>query len=264
MMSDDLPAMLSLAVAILSERGGRRYNEDACGHWHSARHLCCVLADGAGGHGGGDIAARYAVQRLIEDFAARPVVDGADLADLLRAANRGLIALREPGTERAEMHSTAVCLAIDYQAASAGWAHTGDSRLYWFRDGRLVERTQDHSVVQALVDAGLLRDEALREHPKRSELLSALGVADEELRISDSGPPCALQPGDRFLLCSDGVWEHVADAQLEALLQRAASPEAWLAAIEAAVLDATRDRASHDNFSALTVWATAAAGAPAT
>ena len=54
--------MLALEVALLSDRGGRSYNEDACGHWHSGRHLCCVLADGAGGHGGGDIASRLAVE----------------------------------------------------------------------------------------------------------------------------------------------------------------------------------------------------------
>jgi serine/threonine protein phosphatase PrpC len=64
--------MLALEVALLSDRGGRTYNEDACGHWHSKRHLVCVLADGAGGHGGGDIASRLAVQELIGRFSEQP------------------------------------------------------------------------------------------------------------------------------------------------------------------------------------------------
>ena len=64
--------MLALEVAILSEMGGRKANEDACGHWHSVDELCCVLADGAGGHGGGGVAARLVVARLLPGFAARP------------------------------------------------------------------------------------------------------------------------------------------------------------------------------------------------
>ena len=68
--------MLSLEVALLSDRGGRKYNEDACGHWHSERYLCCVLADGAGGHGGGEVASRLAVQELIGRFSQAPAQDG--------------------------------------------------------------------------------------------------------------------------------------------------------------------------------------------
>ena len=60
---------MQLELAILSRRGGRSYNEDACGHWHSDSHLCCVVADGAGGHGGGDRASKLAVQQLISAYA---------------------------------------------------------------------------------------------------------------------------------------------------------------------------------------------------
>jgi len=246
--------MLGLEVALLSEQGGRTYNEDACGHWHSDSQLCCVLADGAGGHGGGHIASRVVVESLLNGFAAQPSHDGSSLERLVRGANRAVRNARVPDSERAEMYSTAVSLVIDFVHHQAHWAHAGDSRLYWFRHGRIVERTHDHSLVQALVDAGMLQPEQMRSHPKRSELRSALGTDDHELEVSASGAPRALQPGDVFLLCTDGVWEHLDDSVLEATLQQSPTPHAWLAALEDQVTEAVRDKRSHDNFTALAVW----------
>ena len=249
-------AMLALEVALLSDRGGCNYNEDACGHWHSERQLCCVLADGAGGHGGGDIAARLVVSDLIGRFAQQPSTGGAVLAALLRATNRALIAQRVPGTPREDMHSTAVCLVIDFVAQDAHWVHAGDSRMYWFRGGRLLERTSDHSVVQALVDAGAITEAQVRGHPQRSELRSALGVADEVLELSVGAG--RAQPGDVFLLCTDGLWEYVEDGELERTLAASESPAAWLRRLEALVRGNSASRLSHDNFTALVAWARAA------
>ena len=250
--------MLALEVALLSEPGGRATNEDACGHWHSERQLCCVLADGAGGHGGGDVASRLAVRHVLDAFSAGAIEDGDGLAAVVREANRALLAGRALDVRCASMHTTIVCLVIDYVAHSAEWAHAGDSRLYRFSSGRLAERTRDHSLVQSLVDAGLLTEAGMRTHAKRSELRSALGVTETELEVSSGAAPGPIDPGDAFLLCSDGVWEHVDEAALETLLRRAASPDAWLHAIEAAVGEATRGRRSHDNFTAIAVWARAA------
>lgn len=247
--------MLALEVAILSEAGGRSHNEDACGHWQSERELCCVLADGAGGHGGGQQASRLAVSQLIQQLAAQPTHSGEQLNALLRSASQAVIDARVPDSPSAQMHSTAVCLVVDFIDQQAHWAHAGDSRLYWFRAGRILAQTRDHSMVQSLVDMGMLPPEQLRTHPKRSELRSALGTDARDLQVGDSGAPQAVQAGDVFLLCTDGVWEHVDEAQLEALLADATTPQAWLAALEAAVLSATAGLRSHDNFTALAVWA---------
>lgn len=246
--------MLALEVALLSERGGRNYNEDACGHWHSERHLCCVLADGAGGHGGGDIASRLAVQELISRFSQAPSSNGVALGSMLRQTNDALIDQRVPGTARQDMHSTAVCLVIDFVAHVAHWAHAGDSRLYWLRGGRVMARTRDHSLVQALVDSGMLTEQEMQTHPKRSELRSALGIAADQLEVSSADGGDLVQAGDVFLLCTDGLWEYVADPALERLLATAATPRAWLDALSAEVMQAASHKASHDNFSALVVW----------
>jgi serine/threonine protein phosphatase PrpC len=246
--------MLSLEVSILSEPGGRKRNEDACGYWSSERQMCCVLADGAGGHGGGDVASRLAVESLLGQFAGGPVANGAELAILLRQTNQAVLDGRVAGTERADMHTTAVCLVIDFHDGRADWVHSGDSRLYWFRGGRLIERTRDHSLVESLVGAGLIRDDESRAHPERSVLLTALGREDSEFDLSASPSSRVVAGGDAFLLCSDGVWEYLADSELETLLQQAASPQAWLDMIDAAIRAATARLATHDNFTALAVW----------
>ena len=87
------------------------------------------------------------------------------------------------------MHTTIVSLVIDLVDGRAHWAHAGDSRLYWFRGRRMIERTRDHSLVESLVDAGVIRDDQTRDHPERSVLLSALGNDDEELELASFTPP---------------------------------------------------------------------------
>ena len=250
--------MLALEVALISDRGGRQYNEDACGHWHSRRHLCCVLADGAGGHGGGDIASRIAVQELIARFSLQPSEQAAELDQLLRVTNDVLISQRVPGTARQDMHSTVVCLVIDFTQHRAHWAHSGDSRMYWFRGGRVLNRTRDHSLVQGLVDSGIITADQIRSHPKRSELRSALGIAPEVLEVSAGEGADEVQPGDVFMLCTDGLWEYLPDEVLESTLSAAANPSAWLGELGAEVRRAASHKASHDNFSALAVWTRAA------
>jgi len=252
--------MLALELAILSDQGGRSYNEDACGHWQSARHLCCVLADGAGGHGGGDVASRLAVQNLLGAFAAGPTSGGDALAALVRQTNEQLLASRAPGVTQ-DMHTTVVCLVIDAVEHAAHWAHAGDSRMYWFRDGRIAQRTRDHSLVQSLVDARLLAEADMNAHKQRNELLSALGMPDDDLLVNGDHAATDIAAGDAFLLCTDGFWEYVDDAFFESSLSAADTPDAWLAALAAQVGLATQAKPNHDNFSALAVWVSAAPAA---
>jgi serine/threonine protein phosphatase PrpC len=271
--------MLDLEVAIVSERGGRRYNEDACAHWSSQRHLCCVLADGAGGHGGGDVASKLAVRQMLTDFAAQAAdspnlpassassvsfaspTSPVSLEALVRGANRSIRQHSVPGTPQADMHTTAVLLVIDRERHLAGWSHAGDSRLYWFRDGRILQRTRDHSLVQSLVDAGLIAEADIRSHPKRSELRSALGIAEDELEI-DTAPTAAIEPNDAFLLCTDGLWEHVDETAMQDLLSRSSTAQAWTKALASEVERNTAAMPRHDNYTALAVWVRSARDMP--
>ncbi len=250
------PGLPALELSILSRPGGREYNEDACGHWHSERHLCCVVADGAGGHGGGDVASRVAVSHIIEQFAAAPLSQPEEVQDLLLDTNATLRRRRADDPALANMHSTVVSLFIDLERGEALWGHAGDSRLYLFRDGQMLAHTRDHSLVQSLVEAGLLSAEQTRTHPRRSELLSALGSAPEDLHVTAASRPWRMHDGDVFLLCTDGLWEFVNEAEMCASLQRSSDPKAWLERLEQLVLRhaAETGKTNHDNFSAISVW----------
>lgn len=249
------PVSVEFDLAILSKKGGRSYNEDACGHWNSDHMLCCAVADGAGGHGGGDIASKFAVQYLLQACAVQGMPQSASLHQLLHSANRHLRAQRVPDSIQENMHTTVVTLCIDLEQNLAVWGHVGDSRLYVFRQGVLQTRTKDHSLVQSLLDAKLIAPEQAKAHAQRSELLCALGSEEHDLLVNVSEQAWHIAAGDVFLLCTDGLWEYAEDAELERLLKNSNEPKAWLASLEQLVLKNAAAKPYHDNFSALTVWA---------
>jgi len=245
-----------IELAILSRQGGRARNEDACGHWQSDHRLCCVVADGAGGHGGGDIASKLVVRHIIEQASLAPLERPDEVEDLIIDTNAQLRRHQAESGNTKDMHSTVVALFVDLVGNLALWGHAGDSRLYLFRDGAMLSQTRDHSAVQAMVDAGLLMPEQVRTHPRRSELQSALGTRPEDLLVSAAAQPVALRPHDVFLLCTDGLWEFVDEAEMCACLSGAADPGAWLAELERRVLlhAAESGKPGHDNFSGIAVW----------
>lgn len=242
---------MRLDVAMLTEQGARDYNEDRIDHWSDGRHAVLVVADGAGGHGGGDVAAERVCKSVLTGFAAAPSLDPMQLRALVVQANEQVLAGQAEGGRLANMRSTVVLAAFDLTAGRMVWVHSGDSRAYLFRGQTVVARTRDHSVIQQMVDSGMLDDEGARQHPQRHMLLSALGADIDELEV-DLSDPMRLEPGDAILLCSDGVWEPVGDAVLAACLAEAGSPAQWASALRANV--ACRERPDQDNYSALLAW----------
>lgn len=245
-----------LQIAMVSRTGARERNEDASGHWGRGRPgqegpVCCVLADGAGGHGSGDFAAQTAVSAVLEAFAARPACDPALVRKLIDLANRAVVARQSSSDATRDMRSTLVVLTCDPTGGEAVWGHTGDSRLYCFRNGRMLVRTHDHSLFQSMIDAGIAEPEELRGNPRRNVLIASLGSL-EHFEAEVPVHPFALLPGDAFLLCSDGFWEMVVESDMEAALQRAPTPQVWIE--ELAQRIANQARTGQDNYSALAVW----------
>ena len=243
-------------TATLSRPGGRSQNQDACGERRGVHDLCCVVADGAGGHGGGDVASQLVVRHVVQQSSLAPLVRVDEVRDLLIDANVLLRRHRSDSHATRDMHSTVVALFVDLARGEALWGHVGDSRLYLFRAGAMLLHTRDHSAVQAMVDAGFLMPEQIRTHPRRSELQSALGTEPEDLLVSTATQPWQLVAGDTFLLCSDGLWEYVDEAAMCATLARATEPRGWLDALEELVVLRAGERGhpQHDNFSAIAVW----------
>jgi serine/threonine protein phosphatase PrpC len=151
------------------------------------------------------------------------------------------------------MRATVLVLAVDTARATACWGHVGDTRLYCFRGQRIVAQTRDHSVVQTMVDAGYLGPQDIRASPGRSALLAALGDP-ENFEPSIQGTQFPILDGDVFLLCTDGFWEYIDEAQMEQSLATAESPEGWLRILEERVVE--RGPADQDNYSALVISCT--------
>ncbi len=242
---------MEIEIVTLSKQGGRPYNEDVHGHWHDDRFVACLVADGAGGHGGGDVAAATTRSSVLGGFAAAPSIGSDALRALLERANLDVVARQAEGGKLAAMRSTVVLAVIDLHDDQLAWAHSGDSRAYLFRAGALVARTTDHSLVQQMVAGGMIDEEGARLHPQRNMLLSALGSIDEapEISVSASMP---LAPGDVLLMCSDGVWEPLGDECLLDTLQASRNPSQWVELLDQQIK--VRAKPGHDNYTALAVW----------
>ncbi|HVU44880.1 MAG TPA: PP2C family serine/threonine-protein phosphatase [Terracidiphilus sp.] len=235
--------------AYISNRGGRDYNEDYTLSYSNGDAYCWVVADGLGGHGGGEEASRIACETVVRSFQANPAVLPDAVQAHLRNADDALRREQQAKPALARMRSTIVVLVANAVQAVVG--HVGDSRLYHFRDGRLVGQTKDHSVPQSLVDAGELAPAAIRHHEDRSRLLRALGE-EQPARASVSSPPLAIGKGDIFLLTTDGFWENVLEVEMELDLAKSRNAADWLARMENRLQE--RVDGSHDNYTAVAVW----------
>jgi serine/threonine protein phosphatase PrpC len=244
--------MFSLATVERTFAGGREYNEDCTGVERNDGHCCLVLSDGAGGHAGGAVASRIAVNKVLDGFRARPPADSDDLAELLLDAHDAVIAAQRAAEGATQaMHATIVVLTVDANTGTALWGHVGDSRLYVLRRGAVLAVTRDDSVVQWMVDSGYLPAEQARSHPKKNRLLAALG-ADSDIQPTVQVEPFAVEDGDAFLLCTDGWWDGLAAGQIEQELSLAPTVEAWLDAMASTI--AQKAGANHDNYSAIGCW----------
>jgi serine/threonine protein phosphatase PrpC len=244
---------MRLEISVLSKPGGRAINEDAYGFWAGSGVCFCVVCDGAGGQGGGDIASKLAVRTALAWFQDEPRCSGQSIEAALASANRAIIEHQETESRLANMRATAVVLAVDSAHRAAAWGHLGDSRLYCFRGHQVVAQTKDHSVVQNMVDAGYIRKEDLRAAKERSKLFAALGQV-ENFEPAVARSEFVLAEGDAFLLCTDGFWEYIEEAEMEQALSEVGSAEEWLRRMEQQVV--VRGGKGQDNYSALAVWCT--------
>ena len=204
----------------------RKVNEDSM-LVRTERGLWAV-ADGMGGHDAGDVASAMVTDALLR----LPIVYGLDqlveaAIDALRGANRELIALAASNGSQRTIGSTVVGLAIAGGRYRCFWA--GDSRAYLIRGGQIARLTRDHSLVQDLVDAGMLSPQEAENHPNSSVITRAVGVV-EELKVDTvSGE---ARPGDLFLLATDGLTRMVEDSELAVELSARRPAEAAEALIE--------------------------------
>jgi serine/threonine protein phosphatase PrpC len=224
--------MLTLEFASLSDRGRVRLNnEDACGHIVPAtpaelaeKGAVFVVADGMGGHRGGEIASRIAVRTILAFYSADGEQNRSQaLAFAFREANKTII--EESVADSALFGMGTTCTALAIHEGRAYFAHVGDSRGYMLRDGVLSQITNDHSIVGEMVRSGIISDEDARHHPKRNVITRSLG-AQEDTAADIPAIPLRVQAGDVFMLCSDGLTTYLSDQDVATLLSDGTPEEA--------------------------------------
>ena len=223
---------MNISLSYYSEIGKRKTNEDAVSVLETAKGILAIVADGLGGMGNGDLASQQTVRVMNELLGS-----GEVSADLMEAAilkaNEEVCSLQ---CEHPGAHSTVAAVWLEDSFAYA--LHVGDSRIYQFRDGDIVYQSVDHSLAQLAVISGDLKPEEIRTHKTRNKLIRAIGT---------STPPKAahqlleLRAGDRLLLCSDGFWENILEAEMLASAQRTDNAEDWLREMRDIAEPAARD-----------------------
>ena len=203
-----------------------------------------AVADGMGGHEGGE----WASAKLVEKLDAIALPDDfeqacAAVTEAIRNANREILA--EGQKRRKQMGSTIVVLLVQHQRYAVLWV--GDSRAYCLRDGELAQLSRDHSQVQEMVDRGIMRAEDAIGHPMGHILSRAVGVRDEVQIDTVTGD---VHPGDVFLLCSDGLHGYVDEKEIARLLARG-SPER----ASEDLVEMTLANGAPDNVTVVAVWA---------
>ena len=201
-----------------SRQGPRNYNQDRLAYSYSKDALMLVLADGMGGHRNGEVAAQLAIKTLTDAFQrlAKPALSSPAkfLIDHIQQVH-DMIENVTQEQDLVESPRTTIVAAI-IQRGFLYCAHVGDSRLYHFRDGHLLFRTEDHSVVQSLYKKGLISREEMATHPYKNKIYNCVGgETPPQIDLADRHE---LQEGDTILLCTDGVWGVLPDRQIKDIL----------------------------------------------
>lgn len=195
----------------------REENQDATSFFRTSDDAWTLLivCDGMGGHAGGKQASAMAAESIGREFTNRVghTSPAEALAESVKAANRTIVEFAEINTEFRGMGTTCIVLAVTGNDAYV--AHVGDSRVYRVRPGSVEQLTTDHSYVQRMIDSGILTPEQAEAHPDANMLMRCLG-GKSDVEVDVIGPE-KVRAGDRYVLCSDGLWGQVTAPEIAAM-----------------------------------------------
>ena len=235
---------MEISAFAYSSKGSRENNEDAYGYSNEDR--VWVVADGLGGHTSGEIASDIAVSYVLQAAKGSNGLTSAQITGIIREAHQRLVDDQKANPSHNGMRTTIA-------AAFAGnrkmtYIHAGDSRFYYFKNGKVFTQTKDHSVTQMAVQIGEITADQIRFHEDRNKLLKVLGDAGD-LKLHKADGDIAMEKGDAFMLCTDGFWELIWEQEMEIDLLKAYTPRVWAETMIARVLG--RLTVKSDNFTAL-------------
>jgi len=219
--------MISLGV---SKTGlVRQRNEDR----FYAKGPLLIVADGMGGYTGGEYASTMVVDTIVDVIEKADIITVDVLREAILEANRMVFEKSQSYKELEGMGTTAVVAYVKEDTLL--WAHVGDSRLYIYGDSQLRRMTNDHSMVQELVNAGTITEAEVIHHPKRNMLTRAIGVYDT---VEVDTGMVEVHEGERILLCSDGLSGYIEESRIEEILSEESSESRVLEDLVQLVYDA--------------------------
>lgn len=249
MPSGQLPQLIIAAQTDPGCDPAKSVNEDAYVASQNACGTLLAVCDGMGGHEGGRVASTTAIQVLQSLMETAPA-DGASvrfLRSIIETAGRAVHALGAPDDDEHRPGST--CVALLFGRGIQVVAHVGDSRAYRMRDGTFERLTNDHSVVNDWILAGIMSPAQAHDHPDAHRITRALGMSAQV--VVDVRELPELHKDDYFLLCSDGLTDLVADDEIAHILGDLNQPD--LNAKCSALIDLANIRGGHDNVTAVIV-----------
>lgn len=210
---------MDISVSYYTAQGGRAVNQDAVSLLENGRTTLAIVADGLGGHEAGEVASKQAVSTINNMLQSTKPSENA-IVDAITQANQDIYVLQNPAKK---MRTTVAALWISSGLAIA--ANVGDTRIYQFRDGRIIYQSIDHSVAQMAVLVGELHPDDIRKSSDKNKLIRVLGdVTSPKVDTQ----VLSVQSGDRFLICSDGFWGVVTEQEMLASMTRGTSAQKWL------------------------------------
>lgn len=237
--------------ACLTMPGGREVNEDSLSVCEVDGNYCFVVADGLGGHGRGEEASALVAEHITQffketDHTVRCVEKAID------SAQEALMQAQQERGAASEMKTTVVVLVVEKNGLFR-WGYVGDSRLYMLKKHKIKAQTLDHSVPQMLAMAGDIRTRDIRFHPDRNKLLRVMGVQWTRT-MYDVSKTMRLKKGQSFLMCTDGFWELIDEAQICACRKDSDTAQQWLNRMQQIVeRTGSESEKEMDNFSAIAV-----------
>jgi len=239
-----------LEIGALSDVGRQRdSNQDQVGYSKSADNntVLAIVADGMGGHQGGEVASRLAVELILQYYGndEQLVLSAKELKRYFNIVNAAIYNQAQGSAALQGMGTTLVSLAI--AQGMACYAFVGDSRLYLLRAGECCQLSKDHTVVAEMLKQGLITAEAAASHPDKNVITRAIGTYPN-VDVDSSNKPLPIKIGDCFLLCSDGLHDLVNSTEMQQALVEHTAQQACEVLIQLA-----NSRGGHDNISVLVV-----------
>jgi serine/threonine protein phosphatase PrpC len=239
--------IFNFETSSISSVGGRKINEDNL-KFKTDELSFWIVCDGLGGLNKGEVASQLAVENFEKKFLEKKEFTEENLVNIIEEVNGVIL---EVANERTVRMATTLTTVIANKN-SVLFGYLGDTRLYYFRNKKLVFHTKDHSVVQKYVDIGKLKYDNIRHSPERNILTRVLGI-EEECEADSISIPIKVLSNDAILICSDGFWEYVLEKEMEYSLKESKNPDEWIKSMESIILKRV-ENLKNDNYTAIAVF----------